>query len=264
MTLTVVSHFYNEEVLLPFWLAHHTRLFDHGIMIDYQSTDHSVAEIRRLAPTWEIRPSHNQEFDAELCDAEVMEVERLIPGWKIVLNTTEFLLQPNLRDYVSELEKRSPGQIGVWSRCVMMVDTPSTRQRTIRSGQDLVLQCENGIILPVAAHSPRSGRLLHSAETGRYTPGRHTSNHVNVEYDPTLFLLWFGWSPFEQVRKRKLQVQHRISARDKQLGRGREHVVTESQLDQQFDELSKISQPLQANGDYARALEAWKTCSFPQ
>ena len=35
--LTVICHFRNEEVLLPFWLRHHALLFDHGILIDYGS-----------------------------------------------------------------------------------------------------------------------------------------------------------------------------------------------------------------------------------
>ena len=34
--------FYNEEYLLPWWLAHHTKLFDHGILINKGSTDRSV------------------------------------------------------------------------------------------------------------------------------------------------------------------------------------------------------------------------------
>ena len=42
ITTTVISHFYNEEYLLPWWLAHHTKLFDHGILINKGSTDRSV------------------------------------------------------------------------------------------------------------------------------------------------------------------------------------------------------------------------------
>ena len=43
---TVLCHFYNEEWILPFWLKHHREIFDHGIMIDYNSTDRSVEIIR--------------------------------------------------------------------------------------------------------------------------------------------------------------------------------------------------------------------------
>ena len=30
----VVSHFFNEAYLLPWWLRHHRDVFDHGVLID--------------------------------------------------------------------------------------------------------------------------------------------------------------------------------------------------------------------------------------
>ncbi|MBJ3789276.1 glycosyltransferase family 2 protein, partial [Bacillus sp. OA1] len=47
MKKTIISHFYNEEYLLPWWLMHHTKIFDHGILINRGSTDRSV-EICKL------------------------------------------------------------------------------------------------------------------------------------------------------------------------------------------------------------------------
>ena len=43
--------FYNEEYLLPWWLMHHTKIFDHGILINRGSTDRSVEICKLLAPT---------------------------------------------------------------------------------------------------------------------------------------------------------------------------------------------------------------------
>ena len=91
MIKTVVCHFYNEEFLLPWWLRHHRAIFDHGIMIDYASTDQSVRIIKDLCPTWEIRPSRNKYFDAKSIDDEVMAIELELTGWRIALNVTEFL-----------------------------------------------------------------------------------------------------------------------------------------------------------------------------
>src|SRR6516164_5807036 len=54
MPLTLISHFWNEEFLLPYWLRHHLPLFDHGVLIDYTSTDRSVEIIHELAPHWEV------------------------------------------------------------------------------------------------------------------------------------------------------------------------------------------------------------------
>ena len=91
MKKTLISHFYNEEFLLPWWLTHHNKIFDHGIMIDYQSTDRSVELIKEICPTWEIRPSQNEYFHAGKIDDEVMEIERELDGWRMALNVPEFL-----------------------------------------------------------------------------------------------------------------------------------------------------------------------------
>jgi len=88
---TVVCHFYNEEFLLPWWLKHHKEIFDHGIMINYASTDSSCQLIKEICPTWEIRQSRNKFFDARLVDEEVMDIESELTGWRIALNATEFL-----------------------------------------------------------------------------------------------------------------------------------------------------------------------------
>ena len=55
---------------------HHTKLFDHGILINRGSTDRSVEICKTFAPNWEIRNSKSFEFDAYLVDQEVMEIER--------------------------------------------------------------------------------------------------------------------------------------------------------------------------------------------
>jgi hypothetical protein len=88
---TVICHFYNEEFLLPWWCKHHKQIFDHGIMIDYRSTDRSVDIIKKICPDWEIVTTKNEFFDSTPIDAEVMEIEKKLEGWRIALNVTEFL-----------------------------------------------------------------------------------------------------------------------------------------------------------------------------
>ena len=89
---TIISHFYNEEYLLPWWLEHHRKYFDDGIMINYGSTDNSVNIIKEYCPNWKVIDSRNSSFSASSVDEEVMDIESNISGWKIALNTTEFLI----------------------------------------------------------------------------------------------------------------------------------------------------------------------------
>ena len=89
---TIISHFYNEEYLLPWWLNHHKKYFDYGLMINYASTDRSVEIINKICPDWKVVDSVNKEFAAKDCDEEVEHYEKRISGWKICLNITEFLV----------------------------------------------------------------------------------------------------------------------------------------------------------------------------
>jgi hypothetical protein len=89
---TIISHFFNEEFLLPWWLEHHKKIFDYGILIDYASTDNSVNIIKEICPNWLVVPSKNKEFQTNLIDDEVCHWESTIDGWRIALNITEFLL----------------------------------------------------------------------------------------------------------------------------------------------------------------------------
>ena len=76
MKKTIVSHFYNEEYLLPWWLSHHKNHFDYGIMIDYNSTDKSKEIIEEICPHWKIVKTKNEYFDSDIIDREVEEYEK--------------------------------------------------------------------------------------------------------------------------------------------------------------------------------------------
>ena len=59
----LITHFYNEEFLLPYWIRHHASMFDHAVLIDYGSTDNSRQIIQDLAPsTWSVILSKNKKF----------------------------------------------------------------------------------------------------------------------------------------------------------------------------------------------------------
>jgi hypothetical protein len=228
MGLTLISHFWNEEFLLPYWLRHHYGMFDHGVLIDYASTDRSREIIRELAPNWQVRPSANAWFDARDADAEVMAVERECAGWKIVLNTTEFLICQDLRVFVADLERRRPEQHGVWPFDLTMVDAVAEREHEVTTAP-LHFQKRWGY------HSQGSrSRLLHRFPDGRYAAGRHSSEMLAKVLDDRLFILWFGWCPMRYIRERKLQIQQRIPQRDRAEGLSWHHLVSPEQLEDRY------------------------------
>ena len=104
---SIICHFYNEEYLLPWWLEHHKKYFDYGLMINYKSTDRSVEIINEICPEWQVVDSVNPEFSAAEVDDEVMYYEEQIPGWKIALNVTEFLVEIILFSQKMKLQRTS-------------------------------------------------------------------------------------------------------------------------------------------------------------
>lgn len=89
---SVLTHIYNEEYLLPWWLEHHKKMFDYGVIIDYGSTDRSVEICKEICPHWQVLPSKYTHFDAVDCDYEIMFYESQIPDWRITLTAAEFLV----------------------------------------------------------------------------------------------------------------------------------------------------------------------------
>ena len=115
MKTTLITNIYNEEYLLPLWLEHHKNMFDHGIIIDYRSTDRSVEICKEICPTWEVRTSKNEKFGANENDEQFMEIENTLSGIKMILNTTEFLYTDKpLVDFFDEISPKSIGVRFIW------------------------------------------------------------------------------------------------------------------------------------------------------
>jgi hypothetical protein len=233
MRKTIITHFYNEEYLLPWWLNHHKQHFDHGVLINYASTDRSVEIIKEICPGWTIIDSRNLQFDAKLADEEVSDIENTIPGWKICLNITEFLIG----DY-SILE--TPGVKEFIIPCCVMVDTNTTDIPV--KDKSLIEQKTSGIHYNEGGTNIRRPRLIHNKNYYMYPLGRHFDKSHTTD---KLVVLWYGWSPFNtEVIKRKLQIQTRIPASDIARGFGREHIVNEDNLLDTHQRLSILSRDL--------------------
>jgi len=165
MSLTINSHFWNEEFLQPYWLRHHYALGDHGVLIDYSSMDGSLAFIKEFASRWEVRPSRNEFFGASEVDREVIETEQEFSGWKIVLNTTEFLLCPDLYVFLRWKEEYRPDLQVIWPFDFVMIDPLDEREYPV-SEAPLHFQKDWGYY----SGGSRS-RLLHRLQEGRMPAG---------------------------------------------------------------------------------------------
>jgi len=222
---TVISHFYNEEYLLPWWLNHHKKYFDHGIMINYHSNDNSVNLIKEICPTWEIINTKNENFDAILVDEEIMSIEKLISGWRIVLNTTEFLIGDYslLNDINDDVDYYIPPYI--------MVDNVNDEFNNPDYNEDLFLQRTHG-----ASYTDLNNFLFKKSRKlsnyfSSYPLGRHFGTYNTTEF----VILWYGFSPMnDKLIDRKIQIQHKIPESDKLSKRGFHHFVNREQVIEQF------------------------------
>ena len=162
---SIICHFFNEEYLLPWWLNHHKKYFDYGLMINYASTDRSVDIIKEICPDWQVVDSVNPEFDAAQCDIEIEYYEKQIPGWKICLNATEFLIGDfDLLDTSEKSKYYIPSFYFVDDKDNSYPDKNKPLHEQIYNGIDY----EDNINL-------RKLRLLHNSSI-KYVPGRHFSN----------------------------------------------------------------------------------------
>ena len=252
MAVTVLCHFHDEEVLLPYWLRHHRELFDHGVLVDRGSTDASAEIVRELVPDWELVPSRNPMFDARDADREMMDHERRLDGWKIVLNVTEQLLHDDLRSHLTAREREHP-DVGAWGiRMVTMVDSAEECDRPLTI-EPLYLQRSHGYFDEHWVR-PFSRRFLHRYLDGAYAVGRHATRHPDSN-DPDLLIARFEWSPYAAIRERKLRIQRAIPEADAREGLSYTHLFTPEELDLQYAIQTSWATDLRDVEPYATLLE---------
>jgi hypothetical protein len=216
--MVVISSFYNEEYMLPWWLKHHKDMFDHGVLFDYYSTDRSRCIIREICPTWEIRNTKNTNWNFKNNDKEFMAAEREFEGFKIVLTTTEFLVgnMPELPEYPVCYE------IPIFR----MVDNEPKVNPT--HNKPLLEQKHYGY--------PDTGnrhRFLHNFKDGWYYVGRHKTKHVTETC--SLTVAKYEFSPWtRQFVKRRLSMKDMIDPKDVKRNLGLHHTYNKKQLRRQY------------------------------
>lgn len=238
----VICHIKNEEYLLPWWLDHHKNKFDHGIIVDYNSTDSSHEIIKNRTPSWQIIQSRNKNFSALSVDLEVVDLIRDIQkqyprSWIITLNVTEFLIgdmsklnymeprvnclveghlmvdsledQGKFPDHETPLIKqRHYGVLGDYKDCRWDYNQSFLSKEFFKRKKSDPEFYEHGG--PYATN--RIMRSLHNYDLD-YTKsaGWQSGRHFWGEPVPDFQILWYGYSPYnENSIKRKLAIQEQI------------------------------------------------------
>lgn len=204
----IVTHFYNEEYLLPWWLEHHKKYFDHGLLIDYGSTDRSVEIIKDICPNWQIFPSRFKQYDSCHLEYEIMMFLRQVPNghWIISLPTTEFLVG-DINGLTVDMQERKEWIIPT---LVLAKYDPNGH---LDHNKLLWEQITTGRhYKDLASHNCWQCRNLHNFSDIFYYPGRHYSNENT---DRAMIFKYSNVLVGPDMIKRKLQVQTKISDHDK-------------------------------------------------
>ena len=221
--MILLSSFYNEEYLLPWWLEHHKKIFEHGVLINYFSTDRSVEIIKKICPTWEVRDTKNKDWDFKNNDREWMEVEKEFNDYKMILTTTEFLMGvPEL------LTKPTAFAIPM----MRMIDNEPEKKPTY--DKPLVEQKHFGFI----DKSANKYRFLHNHPSGKYGLGRHSTKHETTKSSQWIYKYVFSpWT--EEFIERKLRMGDYMSQEDRRYGRGNHHTWKKSKLEVKYNKALK-------------------------
>lgn len=249
---TVITHFFNEEYLLPWWLKHHLQLFEHGILIDHGSTDNSADICRQIAPGWRLVKSRLSSFDAWLTDLEVMNYENDVAGWKIALTTTEFLVSDAGLDEIEHFIQTEK-KYGIAASGMTMIDKMPLIEPTHdlslieqkpwaiddnRFGQKKWLRQILGY-----PKRPHRNRFYHRLPTGMYAPGRHWSFHPHSRVrTPNLTVLHYAYAPWNtNFIERKQQIGAKLSDVDREVGIGFQHMRNLAQLQKAFRRFDRLA-----------------------
>lgn len=214
----LISHFYNEEFLLPYWIMHHAPMFKNAVLINHHSTDKSCDIIRELAPsTWTIIDTECESFDATLTDDEVRKVERAYADdiWKLGLTTTEFLVWPTIEEDLKNsthncYKVHAMNMVGN-DALPLNLQLPLVKQRNRANNE-----------------TSQYHRYIHknnNTTNDLYVIGRH---YVRIPFvdTPNAFIAKYLFTPWPESIPRKLQIAKRQSQRDVYYQLGLQHQCT--------------------------------------
>ena len=252
---TVITTFYNEEYMLPWWINHHKKLFDHGIMINSNSTDRSLEICKELCPPhWKIVNSIDSGFSADGIDHEVKCYENMVDGFKMTLTSTEFLFPSVplsvINDYMDFKKINYIKTTGVCMVDMFPNDLP-------RYDRPLIEQKHHGMITGYTDPTHRMeentydhfyGRFYHNDSYGKYALGRHWITDQKSFVVNNLFTLKYKYSPWNDCTvKRIQQFLPKMASVDLNRGLCLPHMQTEYQHQYVYNHFLSTAHDLREN-----------------
>lgn len=236
-SLAILTHFYNEEVLLPHWIDQHKDLADECIMVNHGSTDSSLEIIKALAPShWKVVDTKLTDFDAAANDQEIMEWEKTLKtDFKFTINLTEFIFCKDLKQIMEEYKDKD----AIGFKAYMMVD----KDLNLPLDEPLWKSRTHGYLDNGSAVNSRRGRYMHTHPCGNYNTGRHSTTFSNTVAQDDWNILFASFSPWPQAQARKLQIQTKmVPEKSFHLAQGVQHAQTKESLEVFYQqELAKSS-----------------------
>ncbi len=220
----IITRFTNEAYLMPWWIQHHVKLFDHGILIDCGSKDHTADIVREYAPDWEIIRHEDKEFFVRDDMQETLDYERLYPGcWKLNVNPSEFFCTRDMDILLMALEADN-----AWGYAPLGINMADPRgyynSNDLTYDKPLVSQRYHGYIERDRTTQARftfsypgieryRSRVLHRHHDGNFKSpilggnGIHYLGHPFIYPMPMALILWYVYSPWtpEMIERRLKQ-----------------------------------------------------------
>ena len=225
-TVVAIVSFRNAMVLLPHWIRHHSSVFDIVIFVDTGSTDMSLVEIRRLAPsTWRVVNSEKREMETMNIPTVHDELQLITDSysnvWIMRLDVTEFLVSTRLHHSVSQIMLDEPGAeslnvarysafprnnlslelydvplvqkhstVAIFPQDSQRLNQVSTKNATLLEGASIMPS-----VVPLHSHSsgPFHESMGPSWSCDNYNP-LHNAKEMTILHDA--FIIDYRWQPF--------------------------------------------------------------------
>lgn len=241
MKKLLITHTWNDELYLRGWLRHHKPLFDHGVIIYYNSTDSTRAIIQEEAPDWSVVVPWTAKLTTGVLETQLQAIEDGYPGWwKTVLTATEYLLTDDLTKALESAPSDALlisgyGLVDCIGGFAYDPAIPVFKQRSY--GFDM-----RKVEVPGRNYGRR---LIHNRANGQYSLGRHWTGHKDAKDWDGLKLARAFYAPYNEAAiARKVGMGANISEKDVAEGRCWQHFWTREQIEADYQALLSQSGPL--------------------